>query len=206
MMQSMDTEAVDGAARELAAARTERRQIDRLAEQYRPASDEDALAIQQRVKELLGERTGGWKCSLPRGESVFLAPLLASTIQSGSQCRVDAPGGVVRIEPEVAFVLGTDILPRATPYIEADLLHSIREARLVLEIIGSRLADPSAVPFVEFLADSLNNQGMFLGPVVPNALDRDLETLRITVSSPSGTLIEHDGRHPNGHPLRPLVW
>jgi 2-keto-4-pentenoate hydratase len=30
--------------------------------------------------------------------------------------------------------------------------------------------------------------------------------LKITINGPSGPLIQHDGRHPHGHPLRPLTW
>jgi hypothetical protein len=35
------------------------------AEACRPAGIDDALTIQRRVAELLGEPIGGWKCSLP---------------------------------------------------------------------------------------------------------------------------------------------
>jgi 2-keto-4-pentenoate hydratase len=202
----MTKEAIEAAAHALAAARTERRQIDRLPAACRPGTDEDALAIQQRIVQLLRDQIGGWKCSVPRSDHLFLAPLLVSTIRRGSPCSVVSHNGLARIEPEVAFILGKDLSPREASYAENDLRNAIAEARLVLEIIGSRLVDPTAVPFVEFLADSINNQGLFVGPPVSNPFDRQLETLRIAVSSPSGPLITHQGRHPNVHPLRPLLW
>ena len=205
-MRNMTTERIDAAARELALARAQRRQIEQLPESCKPANDEDALAIQQRIVQLLGDKIGGWKVSMPRGEHVFLAPLLASTIGSGSRYAIVPNTGVARIEPEVAFVIGKDFPPRAEEYAESDLPGAIKEARLILEIIGSRIADPNAVPFVEFLADSINNQGLLLGPAVANIFERQLEALSITVSDPSGTLMTHDGKHPNGHPLRPLLW
>jgi 2-keto-4-pentenoate hydratase len=178
----MTKEAIEAAAHALAAARTERRQIDRLPAACRPGTDEDALAIQQRIVQLLRDQIGGWKCAVPRDDHVFLAPLLASTIRSGSRCSVVSHNGLARIEPEVAFILGKDLSPRAASYAENDLRNAIAEARLVLEIIGSRLVDPTAVPFVEFLADSINNQGLLVGPPVSNPFERQLETLRITVS------------------------
>src|SRR5712671_3288907 len=98
----MTKEAIEAAAQELAAVRTERRQIDRLPVACRPGNDEDALAIQQRIVQPLRDQVGGWKCSVPRGDHVFLAPLLASTIRSSSRCPVVSNNGVARIEPEVA--------------------------------------------------------------------------------------------------------
>src|SRR5207237_2597666 len=131
---------------------------DRLPESCRPSSDEDALAIQQRVMELLGEKVGGWKCSLPRGEHVFLAPLPGSTIHTGPRCRFFPYDQTARIEPEVAFIIGADLLPRVTAYTEDEIRAAIGEARLVLEILGARYVDPLALPAAEFLADSIYNQ------------------------------------------------
>jgi 2-keto-4-pentenoate hydratase len=206
MISCMTSDSIDTAARFLAAARTGRRTIGRLPESCRPASDEDGLAIQQRVAEVLGEVIGGWKCSTPRGDHVFLAPLLASTIHHGSSCPIVPHNGVARIEPEVAFTIGADLHPRPAAYGENEIRAAIADARLVLEIIGSRYIDPMALPFPEFLADSIYNQGLLLGPRVDGVFERQLETLTITVAAPSGTLITHTGRHPNTHPLRPLLW
>jgi 2-keto-4-pentenoate hydratase len=206
MMHFMTSDSIDSAARILADARTGRQRIDRLPEPCRPTSDEDALAIQQRVMELLGEKAGGWKCSLPRGEHMFLAPLPASTIRSGARYSLFPYDGVARIEPEVAFIIGADLPPRGAAYTEDEIRAVIGEARLVLEILGSRYVDPLALPAAEFLADSIYNQGLLLGPRVDGVFERQLETLAITVSGPSGVLITHAGRHPNGHPLRPLFW
>src|SRR5437773_4749344 len=154
----MTRESIELAARELATARTDRRMIDRLPEACRPLNNEDGLAIQQRVTELLHDKTGGWKCSLPRGENVFLAPLLASTIRSTSPFPLVATNGLARIEPEIAFVLGRDLPPRETEYTENEIRDAIADARLVIEILGSRCADPTSLPFAEFLADSIYNQ------------------------------------------------
>src|ERR1700694_5735193 len=127
----------DAAARHLVAARTARRPGERLPEACRPADVADALAIQERVRELLGTAIGGWKCSLPSaGREIAAAPIFASAITSGSTWR---------IEPEIAFVIGNDLPPRATPCSDAELRAAIRETRIVLELIGPRYADPAAV-------------------------------------------------------------
>ncbi len=76
----------------------------------------------------------------------------------------------------------------------------------MLEFLGSRYADPAAVTFPELLADHVSNQGLFIGPAVGNGLERQLEHFAIAVETPSAMLHEREGRHPDGHPLRPLVW
>ena len=197
----------DEAARHLLAARRARQPGARLTESCRPADLEDALAIQRRVQDLLGAATGGWKCSLPTAERpISCAAVFAATIVRASPCPVIARGGIVRIEPEIAFVLGGDLPRRAIPYGEGDVRAAIAETRLVLELLDSRYADPAAVTFPELLADQVSNQGLFVGPVLPDPSKRILEGFAIAVDGPAGALHRRDGHHPDGHPLRPLVW
>jgi 2-keto-4-pentenoate hydratase len=195
------------AARHLLAARRARQPGPRLPESCRPAELDDALAIQRRVQELLDLPTGGWKCSLPTAErTISCAPIFAATIVRASPCPVLARAGVARIEPEVAFVLERDLPPRPKRYGENEVRSAIAETRLVLEVLDSRYSDPAAVTFPELLADHVSNQGLFIGPVLSDALSRPLEGFPITVATATEQLHERDGRHPDGHPLRPLVW
>jgi len=197
----------DEAARLLLAARGSGRPGSRLPESCRPQTAEDALAIQRRVQAALQAQTGGWKCSLPTAERpVACAPIFASTIRRDSPCAVLAHGPTVRIEPEIAFVLGRDLPPRAVPYGEGEVRAAIVETRLVLELLDSRYADPSVASFPELLADQVSNQGLFVGSAVPDGLAAPLEAFRVVIEDDARTLHERDGRHPDGHPLRPLVW
>ncbi len=206
-MSQFTAEMRDAAAGHLIVARTARRPGERLPEACRPANVADALAIQRRVRELMGATIGGWKCSVPTPErEIAAATIFASAIISESPCPILPIGGKARIEPEIAFVIGHDLPSRATPYSDAEVRAAIRETRTVLELIGPRYADPAAVTYPELLADSIANQGLFLGPVVANALELPLEGFRITVNTPDGPLLARDGKHPDGHPLRPLLW
>src|SRR6266446_4623478 len=146
----------DEAARHLLAARHARQPGARLPGTCRPSDLEDALAIQRRVQELLGVATGGWKCSVPTAErALSCAAIFASTIVRASPCPVLAERGLVRIEPEIAFVLGRDPPRRDTPYGEVEVRAAIAETRLVLELLDSRYADPSGLTFPELLADQI---------------------------------------------------
>src|SRR6202163_404937 len=206
-MSHFTAEMRDAAARHLVAARVSRHAGERLPEACRPADVADALAIQERVRELLGAAIGGWKCSLPSAaREIAAAPIFASTITSTSPSTILPIEGKARIEPEIAFVIGRDLPPRAAPYSEAEVRAGIRETRAVLELIGSRYADPAAVSYPEFLADNIANQGPFVGPVVVDGLALPLAAFRITIDTPNRQLLVRNGEHPDGHPLPPLVW
>ena len=206
-MSRFTIEMRDAAARHLVAARASRRPGERLPEACRPADVADALAIQERVRELLCASIGGWKCSVPSAaREIAAAPIFTSTITSNSPCAILPIEGKARIEPEIAFVIGRDLPSRATPYSDAEVLAGIRETRVVLELIGPRYADPAAVSYPEFLADSIANQGLFVGPVVVDGLGLPLAAFRITIDTPNRQLLVRNGEHPDGHPLRPLVW
>ncbi len=203
----MTTSAIESAAQFLYAARTGRRTVARVPEASRPADVAQGLAIQRRVAELIRQPIGGWKCSLPsEARSVLAAPIFAPTIVDRSPCAILTSATTARIEPEIAFVLARDLPSRSTPYSEDDVRNAVGDAHLVLELLGARYIDPSVVSFPELLADNVANQGLFVGPVLANAFAQPLAGFPITVGTPTAVLIACAGKHPDAHPLRPLVW
>lgn len=202
----MDT-ATDSAARFLVAARRARRAGERIPDAYRPDSVDAALEIQARVSELLALAIGGWKCSVPTPpRPVPMAPIYAPTIVHAPPCPILPIAGKARIEPEIAFVIDRDLTRRDASYSEEEVRAAIREPRLVLELIGPRYTDPAAATFPEQLADAIFNQGLYVGPVVPDVLDHALAAIPIAIDVGGNRVDELDGKHPDGHPLRPLVW
>src|SRR5215510_5395465 len=93
------------AAARLAEARRHGTPIERLPEEQRPRDNEEALATQRQVLELIQEDVGGWKCSVPNQDRILVAPLPASTVRRVSPCPIVPKGAVAEIEPEIAFVL-----------------------------------------------------------------------------------------------------
>lgn len=174
----------------------------RFPEELRPVDLDSALAIQARIGELLGETVGGWKCSVPAGERTVVAPLWKSTIHSGPKC----PALSGSIEPEIAFVLAQDLPSRAEPYSEAEVRAAIGETRLVLELIASRFQQPKETTMLERLADSFANQALYLGPVVAGGPTPEMSHFPISIESRGKNVFEVEGKHPDGHPLAPLVW
>jgi 2-keto-4-pentenoate hydratase len=99
---------IEFAASRLAGARKTRSQIERLPETARPQTADEAIAIQRRAFELSGEKCGGWKCSVPVGDRMIVAPLPASTIYRSSPVPIIPKGSIALIEPEIAFILKRD--------------------------------------------------------------------------------------------------
>jgi 2-keto-4-pentenoate hydratase len=203
----MNEREIAAAAVFLAAARLSGRPGARLPQSKRPQDLESALAIQQATVAALHQVVGGWKCSLPPAPGrVNCAPILESTISRTSPYAVDATGTTARIEPEVAFVMARDLPARGTPWSEAEVKSAIAETRLVLEILGTRYADPASASWLEMIADCVQNQGLFVGPPLPQGPDAPLTDFPVTVRAAERLLSTHEGRHGDGHPLRPLVW
>lgn len=202
----LSPDAVASAARFLAMRRLRGRQGPVLPDACRPRCLEDALAIQQAVVPLMGWSVGGWKCALPSEGKLVLAPLYAPTIQSGDGAQVWSRDGQVRIEPELAFVLGLDLPAREQPYTEADVDKAIVRTHLALELIDSRY-DANAEPsFEDKLADGLVNQGVFLGPELPATASRNATAFEVRLQVGNAPLQVLQGVHPDGLPRKAVYW
>ena len=207
-------DAIKAAAQYLTELRHTGRFGARLPEASRPATLDDALKIQDRMVRVYGQEVGGYKCSVPTAERTVIAPIFAPTIATSGPCYVRAAtpqaGDTARIEPEIAFVLGRNLPPRETLYSEAEVRDAVKEVRLVLEVLGCRYIDPQGFPFVEVLADCVSNQGLFMGPAIPGGLDAPLAEFDLRIERTDGAAPEllkaQHGKHPDGHPLRPLYW
>ena len=203
----MNEREIAEAASFLAAARRSGRPGARLPESLRPQDLESALAIQRGAVALLGQEVGGWKCSLPPAPGrINCAPILKPTIVRASPYKVDATGATARIEPEVAFVMARDLPRRHGAYSETEVRSAIGDTRLVLEILGTRYADPGSASWLEMIADCVQNQALYVGPTLPQGPETPLAAFAVRVLANGRPLSTHDGRHGDGHPLRPLVW
>ncbi|KIF81802.1 fumarylacetoacetate hydrolase family protein [Noviherbaspirillum autotrophicum] len=202
---SQNSSPAASAASILAARRRNAEQGPRLPESCRPLDVDTALAIQSRVTEQLGVAVRAWKCGTPSDGRIVAAPIYAVTVAGAGDCRAIARAGHVRVEPELAFILGKDLPARDAAYAPADVDAAIAETRLALELIDSRYSDPAGASFAENLADGLLNQGLFLGMAVDEEKARAAAMpIRVTLESGHETVL--DGRHPNADPRAPLYW
>ncbi|MCW3478202.1 fumarylacetoacetate hydrolase family protein [Neisseriaceae bacterium JH1-16] len=201
----LSPEAILQAARLLAERRRQGQPGPLLPEVCRPTDIDSALAIQAAVTSCLGSRIGAWKCGLPVEGKLVVAPIYAEAISTDSLCQVWAREGRVRVEPELAFVLGANLPARAEPYLPAEVDAAIARTHLALELIDSRYAQPDAASFADMLADNLVNQGLFLGPAVDSADAERAATLTLDVDDDLAQQ-RYSGQHPAGLPRAPLYW
>lgn len=180
-----------------------------LPDSLRPASLLDAMAIQRAVTPLMGDAVGGWKCGTPGPDKLVVAPIYVSTIHrqpASAPCPVWASEGAVRVEPELAFLLGCDLPVRAQPYSPDEVDAAIASTHLALELIDSRYNDPAVLSFADKLADGLVNQGLFIGPEVDGDLASHTRVMPIGVRVDEGAEQVRAGQHPDPLPRLPLYW
>jgi 2-keto-4-pentenoate hydratase len=142
-----------------------------------PASRAEAFAVQDRMAELIGDRTAGWKVGaavkavqeLEGHDGPIIGRILAGRLYH-SPTRVPAAtfaGG--KAECEFAFRLMADLPPREAPYTRAQVADII-VFHPAIELTGSRYAPPGAgrqTTTHEVIADNGNAAGFVFGPPLP---------------------------------------
>jgi 2-keto-4-pentenoate hydratase len=193
------------AATLLLAARTTATPIADLPESQRPADRAGAYVIQQAVFAQLGP-IGGWKVGSPGPDGpIQCAPMLASGIQKSPAAIRDADSRLRGLEAEIAFCMGKDLPPRATPYTRDEVVAAIATAHAAIELLESRFIDPDAVhPFTN-LADTQSHGGFVFGPGLADwhGIDFAAETVSQYVDD-----VLHMQRtgNPCGDMIRLMVW
>ena len=140
-----------------------------------PRSRDEAFAVQDRMVELIGDRTAGWKVGaavkavqeLEGHDGPIIGRMLAGRIYH-SPANVPAAvfaGG--KVECEFAFRLTDDLPPQESPYSAGDLA-SILVFHPAIEITGSRYAPAEGrQPRThEVIADNGSGAGFIFGPPV----------------------------------------
>lgn len=209
-------ESINTAALELAQRRAKGEVGALLEEALRPKDFPQAFAIQQTVAQQFsaqGNPIAGWKCLLPTAEKTVVAPIYQQDVYlQASECPLyPSSKGLARVEPELAFEIGNDLPPRATPYSEAEIDAALGKTRLALELIKSRYQNPSEANHFDALADGLVNQGLWLGPelLAPAEIDTGHFALSVEMAhdeQQQSETLQKAAVHPNGFPKAGLYW
>ncbi|HRK18561.1 MAG TPA: hydratase [Hyphomicrobiaceae bacterium] len=186
-----------------------------LPDQMRPATRAEGYAIQAHLEKYSAKPRYGWK--------------IAATSKAGQQHigvdgpiagrllaeRIHPPGATVSIkgnrmlvaEPEFAFSFARDMAPRPTPYTQAEVMDSVADLHLALELPDSRFADFAAVGGMSLIADNACARDFVIGPAV-TAPWRGLDLSKHPVHARVGSRYERDGVGSNvlGDPRIALTW
>jgi 2-keto-4-pentenoate hydratase len=161
----------DPAAKMLADAWRDGRQLIELPLEARPQTLDEGYDLQDAVIALLREPTAGWKLGVGSRAGMRMTglgkPLMGRVLASHRY----ANGDTVRLphrlpvtyEFEIAFVLGRDIAPGESL---AAPLDAVAEMRTTFELVVSRFVNRRAVGWPSFTGDSVGFEALVVGNTI----------------------------------------
>lgn len=147
----------------------------------RPATIEEAYAIQDAGVRRLGE-VHGWKVGPARnGDEPRCSPLTARPLGSPALLP-DAGPAPLELELELAVTLAAGLPPRDRAYGVEDVAAATGSLHLAFELIGSRFEDRRRVSPLTAVADQQSNAGVVIGPGLTAWRDLDLSAVGLTLA------------------------
>ncbi len=210
----MTPESARRAAGLLLGARRERRPIQALPADCRPASLQEGYQIQDRFVVQSADRVAGFKVGATSARAqAFLdveGPFAGSVLSSDMH---DSPAALSAgrfcfrlIEPEFALRLGRDLPPRDTPYAREEVADAIDSLHPAIEVVTSGLQDWHRQGAPSLVADNGVDGALILGPPRRDWRDFDLPNHPVTLTV-NGTVVGRGvGANALGDPLIALTW
>ena len=172
--------------------------------ELRPVSLDEVFFVQDRMREAYGP-LGGWKVGASSHDATpMAAPLpLTMSAQSGA-----VRGGRLRgLEAEIAFVLKSDLPPRATPYRDEEVYAAVESCHPAIEILESGLVDPTCPEMkMTMLADLQMHGGLILGPGCHSWRTADFQKEHVALAIDGMIRVEETGSNTSGDVMRLLPW
>ena len=171
-----------------------------------PASLDEAAFVHGVMATAFGE-IGGWKIGAGTPDAIpFFAPMpLAWMAPSGAL--LSGPRYRYRVlEAEIAFLVGQDLPPRATPYSREEVLAAMASCHPAIEELESGLIDPKAATHLSSLADLQMHGGFVHGPAFADWRGFDFTTERVTLAIDGSVRVERTGSNTSGDLLRLLPY
>jgi 2-keto-4-pentenoate hydratase len=200
----MTDESIARAASLLVAARRTRTPLERLPEDCRPTSLDDAHRIQAASVAQMNERVAGWKVGAAVDGEVSYGVLLGSRIVTSGGTFDARDGPLLGMEAEIGFRFLQDAPPRAAPYTRAEIAGRVI-AFPALEIVATRYRDYTGTPVIERTADCMSNGAYVVGDDRPDWRDFDLVNIGVTLTFGDQVIVRRNGGHTAGDPLKPAV-
>jgi 2-keto-4-pentenoate hydratase len=175
-----------------------------------PQSLEEAYAIQDRMIAALGE-IGGWKIGAPSPDATpMFAPMprawIGSSLTASDSTLAGERWRYRGLEAEIAFLVGTDLPPRAQPYTREEVLAAMASCHPAIEVLESSFADPSQAAPLAKNADLQVHGGFVYGPAVSNWQSIDFTKEKVILAVDGIVRVERTGSNTAGDLLRLLPW
>ena len=180
----------------------------------RPHDRSEAYAIQAAIENHSTQSLFGWKIAATSEagqkhinvEGPMAGRILAETVIPDGGTAAMA-GNEMRVgEPEFAFRMAHDLPPRASPYMQREVLDAIDTLHPAIEIPDSRFADFVSAGAAQIIADNACAHLFVLGAPAPASWRAlDLVEERPVITLRGKRFIGH-GRNVLGGPLIALTW
>jgi 2-keto-4-pentenoate hydratase len=175
-----------------------------------PVDLAEAYFVQDAMAEAFGP-VGGWKIGAATAEATpVFAPMPKMWIAAGGAELVDSPGSHAwryrGLEAEIAFLIGEDLPPRATPYSREEVMAAIASCHPAIEVLESGLVDPVAATKMSASADMQIHGGFVYGAAYADwkTIDFSKETVMIAIDG--SVRVERTGSNTSGDLMRLLPY
>jgi 2-keto-4-pentenoate hydratase len=205
-LNGMEKDRLRQAAELLLQARRTLQPIDELPPGLRPKTLEEAYYIQDVMLQALG-KVGGWKVGAPAPDATPLYSPMPGASCTTSGERVATQFGRMRgVEAEIAFLLGKDLPPRATPYSREELVNAIASCHPAIELLESAVLAPDTADRLTVIADLQSNGGFIAGPPVSGWKDFNFENESAQMNVDGFVRVENGKNAAGGDLLRLVLW
>ena len=193
--------------------------LDALPTDLRPANREEGYAVQAMLPAVASRTVLGWKIAATSavGQAhINVSGPMAGRILSGQVLlegdEVPSLGNWMRVaEPEIAFVMQSDLNPRAGAYSLEEVMQAVGALHPSLEIPNSRFTVFTAVGEAQLAADNACAHQFILGPKAPESwrdIDLSKHAVHAQVTASNGAIWKREGTGAAvlGDPRIALTW
>jgi 2-keto-4-pentenoate hydratase len=186
------------AAHLLVNARRTHTPIADLPSDLQPTDLEEVARIHSEIALSFGE-IGGWKIGAPSPDATpFFAPMPRAWMAPSPATLVGPTYRYRGLEAEIAFLLGSDLPTRATPYTREEVLAAVASCHPILEELESALIDPMAANRLTYLADLQIHGSFVYGPACDAWQSIDFSAETVTLSVNGVVRVERTGSNTSG--------
>lgn len=192
--------------------------IASLPQEFRPLTRAEGYRVQSSIETRSAGALLGWKVaatSLAGQRHIQVDGPIAGRLlrerayPSGTRLSL-GPNRMAVAEPEFAFRMSRDIVPRPLPYSPAEVMAATADLHPAIEVPDSRFADFTSAGEAQIIADNACAHEFVLGDPAPQAwrtIDLSMHVVRAQVRGPARRYArDGSGAAVLGHPLAALVW
>lgn len=167
----------------------------------------EAYAVQAEVAAALGTTVAGWKVGLLPDGTGWAAPIFAcDSLADASTFRFAGDMNSVKVEAELGVRFGRDLpLRPGKPYSREEILDALSAVFAGIELVGTRFAKGTELPFATRLADNYANTVYAPGADCSNFRHLDLAKIRCVLKQDGKVVSDRIGGHQQGDPMIPVV-